>query len=846
NVTATDLSATALTGNTLQWWGTNATGGTANTTAPTPSTTTAGTNTFYVSQLTTATSCESERAAIVVTTNTTPAKPTITTPVTHCQGTTVSALSATALTGNSVKWYTVATGGTASFTAPFPSTSTIGTTDYYVSQITPLNCEGPRDTIRVIVNETPANPVATTTISYCQNANATALTATALNGNTLKWYTVATGGTAVTSITPSTTTPGVTSYYVSQITSLGCESGRTKIDVTINATPSEPTVTTPINYCIGNTATALTATANNSNTLHWYTTATGGTASNTAPTPSTTNAGTTNYYVSQTTPISFCEGSRAKIEVIVKTTPIIDSVNKSNPTTCATANGTIRIYVKEMGNGNYAVTYKKDNNVVSVPSLIANNGVITIQNVFAGTYTDFSVVLDGCPSNLLSGNLILSDPNPPATPSITTVDSICSGKTLSLSAMSTTNGVTFNWNGPNSFTSTNSNPSITNITTAASGTYSVTATLNNCVSPAATYIVRVDSTPVAPTVSSNAPLCFGNNLNLTSTTNFPSSLQYAWTGPNNFTSSVQNPIISNASELASGTYSLTITATTGNCSPGAVTRDVIVRPLLTQAVINGLDTVYVCNFNSPANATQTLTANLNASRSFETGKWTIISQPVGATASFANDASSTTTITYNRSGLYQLQWAITNDVNCTSTKDTVYLSIVDQPQIKQALSATATNVCAGNPVTISIPSNEIVGTIRYWQFKRPYSNANWQDTLVTNPSITFNNVQDTFNVRLVVISSNQVKCSGDTAFKEITINVAPPSFPGITTGVDTVCQNINSGSILLSGNIGSPTWQSSTDSINFTNIANSAVQNYTYNNLSVTTWFRAAVKSGVC
>ncbi len=847
NVTATALSATALTGNTLQWWGTNATGGTVNTTAPTPSTDIAGTETFYVSQLTTATGCESERAAIVVTTNTTPAKPTITTPVTYCQGTTATALTATASTGNSLKWYTVATGGTASITAPIPSTSTIGTTEYYVSQITSASCEGQRDTIRVIVNETPANPVATTSIVYCQNATATALTATALTGNTLNWYTTPTGGTGdANAPTPSTTSVGTTSYYVSQITSLGCESGRTKIDVTINATPSAPTVTTPINYCIGNTATALTATATGNNTLNWYTVATSGTASSTAPTPTTTNAGSTNYYVSQTTPISFCEGARAKIEVIVKTTPIIDSANKSNPTTCATANGSIRIYVKELGNGNYSVNYKKDNNLVSVPSSIASNGVITLSNLFAGTYTDFSVVLDGCPSNVLSGNIILSDPNPPATPNIAAVDSICSGNTLSLSATSATDGVSFNWKGPNNFTSTVAQPSISNVTTAASGAYLVTATRNNCVSPVATFVVRVDSTPTTPTITTNAPLCFGSNLNLTSTTNFPSALQYAWTGPNNFTSSVQNPTILNASELASGTYSLTITSVTGSCSAAAITKDAIVRPLLTQAVISGADTVFVCNFNPPANETQNIAANLNATRPYETGKWTIISKPAGSTASFANDAAANTTITYDKSGLYQLQWAITNDVNCASTKDTVYLSIVDQPQIKQAFTATATNVCAGNPVTISVPNNAIVGAIKYWQFKRPYYATTWQDTLVTNPSITFNNVQDTFSVRLVVISTNQLKCSSDTAFKELTINVAPPSLPGVTTGVDTVCQGANSGSIFLAGNIGTPTWQSSTDGINFTNISNSAVQNYTYNNLTVTTWFRAAVKSGVC
>ena len=65
---ATALTAVGGTGSTLQWYGTNATGGTASATAPTPSTATAGTTTYYVSQLD-ANGCESPRAAIVVTVN---------------------------------------------------------------------------------------------------------------------------------------------------------------------------------------------------------------------------------------------------------------------------------------------------------------------------------------------------------------------------------------------------------------------------------------------------------------------------------------------------------------------------------------------------------------------------------------------------------------------------------------------------------------------------------------------------------------------------------------------------------------------------------------------------------
>ena len=65
--TANPLTATASAGGVLNWWGTNATGGTSTATAPTPSTLTTGNTTYYVSQ--TVGGCESPRSAIVVTVN---------------------------------------------------------------------------------------------------------------------------------------------------------------------------------------------------------------------------------------------------------------------------------------------------------------------------------------------------------------------------------------------------------------------------------------------------------------------------------------------------------------------------------------------------------------------------------------------------------------------------------------------------------------------------------------------------------------------------------------------------------------------------------------------------------
>jgi gliding motility-associated-like protein len=66
--------------------------------------------------------------------------------------------------------------------------------------------------------------------------------------------------------------------------------------------------------------------------LLWYTAATGGTGDPTAPTPGTSSAGTTTWYVSQT--ISSCESGRIPIDVTVNPLPQL-SVDPVTGTLCA-------------------------------------------------------------------------------------------------------------------------------------------------------------------------------------------------------------------------------------------------------------------------------------------------------------------------------------------------------------------------------------------------------------------------------------------------------------------------------------------------------------------------------
>ncbi len=135
--------------------------------------------------------------------------------------------------GVNLLWY--ASGSTTgSTTAPTPSTTTPGFIYYTVTQ-TVANCVSLPDTVIVTIIPKPSVPVVADT-SYCQFSTAAMLTA---GGTNLKWYTTATGGSALTTgaPTPSTTTVGTTTWYVSQTVN-GCESDRSAITVTILYLPS--------------------------------------------------------------------------------------------------------------------------------------------------------------------------------------------------------------------------------------------------------------------------------------------------------------------------------------------------------------------------------------------------------------------------------------------------------------------------------------------------------------------------------------------------------------------------------------------------------------------------------
>ena len=236
-----------------------------------------------------------------------------------------------------------------------------------------------------------APTVATNSFTYCQGATATQLSATASNGNTLTWYDVATGGTALSGApSPSTTASGVYTYYVSQKNSAGDESPRVAITVTVNAIPTTPVITAngATSFCTGGSVelTSSSATGNvwstNATTQAITVTASGSysvtvtdnngcTASSSATTVNVSNAPIPTVTASAT---QACSG-----DVVTLTASTGDSYSWSNGDTTQS--------IQVTNTGSYSVTTTNSDACAGVGASDAVTVTFTATPTAAGSFT---------------------------------------------------------------------------------------------------------------------------------------------------------------------------------------------------------------------------------------------------------------------------------------------------------------------------------------------------------------------------------------------------------------------------------------------------------------------------
>lgn len=142
-------------------------------------------------------------------------------------------------------------------------------------------------------------------------------------------------------------------------------------------------------------------------------------------------------------------------------------------------------------------------------------------------------------------------------PSVAVVSSnspICQFAYLKLQASSSLDSSTYSWTGPNGFVSNEQNPELFNEFDLA-GRYTVQVERDGCVSAIESINIATKEGPGESTATSNGPLTEGELLELYAK-NSKDSVAFLWTGPDDFTSNEQNPVIPITTYRNSGLYEL--------------------------------------------------------------------------------------------------------------------------------------------------------------------------------------------------------------------------------------------------------------------------------------------------
>lgn len=177
-------------------------------------------------------------------------------------------------------------------------------------------------------------------------------------------------------------------------------------------------------------------------------------------------------------------------------------------------------------------------------SLSPNPGISGITMASAGIYT---LTLTHGPCQALFTNQVQI--NPPPVPVIQSNSPVCETKTLSFSV--TTNYVSYQWSGPAGFSATTQTASVSNAALVQSGIYSVLVTDGNLCQGSNSTSVTILPNPVIGVVS--ASVCFGQPAQLSAS----GADSYIWSGPGNFTASVNPLNISQALDVLPVIYTVT-------------------------------------------------------------------------------------------------------------------------------------------------------------------------------------------------------------------------------------------------------------------------------------------------
>ncbi len=342
----------------------------------------------------------------------------------------------------------------------------------------------------ITVNDITSTPTANN-INYCIGDVATPLTATPSdNSYTLFYYTSATDDTPETSITPSTSTVGTTSYWVAEGLSNQCISpNKIKFEVIVNEVDASVTSQTNVD-CFGNNTASVTVTATGGTTPYKYKLDNG-----TFQASGTFGSLAANDYV---VTVEDANGCSTNVDVkITQPNAALDASVTSQTNVDCFGNNTASVTVTATG-GTTPYKYKLDNGTFQASgtfgSLAANDYVVTVEDA------------NGCSTNV---DVKITQPNAALDASVTSQTNVdCFGNNTASVTVTATGGTT-----PYKY-------KLDNGTFQASGTFGSLAAndyvvtvedANGCSTNVDVEITQPDAALDASVTSQTNVDCFGNN-----------------------------------------------------------------------------------------------------------------------------------------------------------------------------------------------------------------------------------------------------------------------------------------------------------------------------------------------
>ncbi len=365
-------------------------------------------------------------------------------------------------------------------------------------------------------------------------------------------------------------------------------------------------------------------------------------------------------------------------------------------------------------------------------------------------------------------------PYAPLPITIAGTNTLCSGQQTTLTASSTaTVAVTYTWStGPTTAT-LSANPVTTTV-------YTVTGSSNACTSTQ-TITVTVNPTPTISAVANNGPVCQGANINLSVNTSTAGTPSYSWIGPNGYTSALQNPTITNAQPVNSGTYSITVT----NSFPGG--QQCQASATTTLSIVPSGTIATTPTFTLCQGATLNLTSNANpAPTSYS---WT---GPAAFSSALQNPAI--TNVTAANAGIYTVTpiYGPASTLICVASATTNVQVVATSPAV---VAANPNNLCQNGNTSVSVLAP---GAIAYsWAGPNSFA-SNLQVVPVTNIQPTSAGVY--FATATFAVGSVSCTTTGSTQINVIAVN------PVIVTPSISICQPGNAQLTASSNGATSYSW----------------------------------------